>query len=295
MNSPIRFIQRMAVFVVVTMIIGFFLVNQLLEAFFTNVMLNGLILFVLVIGIIIIFRRVFILKPEISWIESYKRSRTKGLSSTLKNEKLILLASISSMLEEHKGRPAMSSIAMRSLLDSLNLTLYESREISRYMIGLLFFLGLLGFCHAVFATYWMLIGNPPHLLIQKFPYLHSSTGLFINRSVFGTFLLLCAFSGLYYMVVFFQKNKTTSFGLFEQINTKIIFVRIFIIFLTIGMLTTWSRIVNFSYVLVLISFLIYSKISFKKYINPLSTIILFILVFDILVLGLVFGLSLIHI
>ncbi len=150
MNSPIRFIQRMAVFVVVTMIIGFFLVNQLLEAFFTNPMLNGLILFVLVIGIIIIFRRVFILKPEISWIESYKRSRTKGLSSTLKNEKLILLASISSMLEEHKGRPAMSSIAMRSLLDSLNLRLDESREISRYMIGLLVFLGLLG-------TFWGLL------------------------------------------------------------------------------------------------------------------------------------------
>ena len=150
MNSPIRFIQRMAVFVVVTMIIGFFMVNQLLEAFFTNPMLNGLILFVLVIGIIIIFRRVFILKPEISWIESYKRSRTKGLSSTLKNEKLILLASISSMLEEHKGRPAMSSIAMRSLLDSLNLRLDESREISRYMIGLLVFLGLLG-------TFWGLL------------------------------------------------------------------------------------------------------------------------------------------
>jgi len=150
MNSPIRFIQRMAVFVVVTMIIGFFLVNQLLEAFFTNPILNGLILFVLVIGIIIIFRRVFILKPEISWIESYKRSRTKGLSSTLKNEKLILLASISSMLEEHKGRPAMSSIAMRSLLDSLNLRLDESREISRYMIGLLVFLGLLG-------TFWGLL------------------------------------------------------------------------------------------------------------------------------------------
>ena len=153
----------------------------------------------------------------------------------------------------------------------------------------LFFFCLLGFCHAVFATYWMLIGNPPHLLIQKFPYLHSSTGLFINRTVFGTFLLLCAFSGLYYMVVFFQKNKISSFNFFEQINTKIIYVRIFTIFLTIGILTTWSRIVNFSYVLVLISFLIYSKILFKKYINPLSTIILFILVFDVLILGLVFG------
>ena len=57
---------------------------------------------------------------------------------------------MSSMLEEHKGRPAMSSIAMRSLLDSLNLRLDESREISRYMIGLLVFLGLLG-------TFWGLL------------------------------------------------------------------------------------------------------------------------------------------
>ena len=160
---------------------------------------------------------------------------------------------------------------------------------SKHLMKVLFFFCLLGFCHAVFATYWMLIGNPSNFLIEKNHYLHASTGLFVNRAVFATFLLLCAFSGLYYMVVFFQKNKITSFGLFEQVNTKIIYIRIFIIFLTIGILTTWSRIVNFSYVLILISFLLYSKISFKKYINPLSTIILFILVFDFLILGLVFG------
>ena len=160
---------------------------------------------------------------------------------------------------------------------------------SRHLMKVMFFLSLLGFCHAVFATYWMLIGNPSNFLIQKIHYLHASTGLFVNRAVFATFLVLCAFSALYYMAIFFQKNKITNFGLFEQINTKIIYLRIFIIFLTIGILTTWSRIANFSYVLVLISFLIYSKISFKKYINPLSTIILFILAFDILILGLVFG------
>ena len=160
---------------------------------------------------------------------------------------------------------------------------------SRHLMKVMFFLGLLGFCHAVFATYWMLIGNPSNFLIEKIHYLHASTGLFVNRAVFATFLVLCAFSALYYMTIFFQKNKIANFSFFEQINTKIIYLRIFIIFLTIGILTTWSRIANFSYVLILISFLIYSKISFKKYINPLSTIILFILAFDILILGLVFG------
>ena len=160
---------------------------------------------------------------------------------------------------------------------------------SKHLMRLLFFLCLLGFCHAVFATYWMLIGNPSNFLIEKIHYLNSSTGLFVNRAVFATFLLLCAFSGLYYMTLFFQKNKITSMDIFEQIKSNIIYLRIFIIFITIGILTTWSRIANFSYILILLSFLMYSKISFKKFINPLSTIILFILFFDFLILGIFFG------
>jgi len=148
---------------------------------------------------------------------------------------------------------------------------------------------MLGFFHAIFATYWMLIGNPSNFLIEKIHYLNASTGLFVNRSVFGTFLFLCAFSGLYYIVIFFQKNKILSFNFIEQINSKIIFVRIFIIFLSIGVLTTWSRAVNLSYVLMLLSFIFYSKINFKKYINPLSTVVIFILIFDVLILGMFFG------
>ena len=74
---------------------------------------------------------------------------------------------------------------------------------SKYLMKFLFFLCVLGFCHAIFATYWMLIGNPSNFLIQKIHYLNASTGLFVNRSVFGTFLFLCAFSSLYYIVVFF--------------------------------------------------------------------------------------------
>ena len=160
---------------------------------------------------------------------------------------------------------------------------------SKHLMKFLFFLCLLGFCHALFATYWMLIGNPSNFLIEKIHYPQSSTGLFVNRTVFATFLLLSAFSGLYYIVVFFQKNKITNFSFIEQVNSKIIYIRVFIIFLSIGILTTWSRSVNFSYLLILLSFLFYSKISFKKYINPLSTIIIFILIFDVLVLGLLFG------
>ena len=71
---------------------------------------------------------------------------------------------------------------------------------------------VLGFIHSIFATYWMLIGNPSNFLIEKIHYLNASTGLFVNRSVFGTFLFLCSFSGLYYIVIFFEKNKTITFS-----------------------------------------------------------------------------------
>ena len=160
---------------------------------------------------------------------------------------------------------------------------------SKYLMKFLFFLCCLGFIHSIFATYWMLIGNPSDFLIEKMHYLNSSTGLYVNRSVFATFLLLSAFSGLYYIVVYFHKNEINNFTFLDQVNSKIIYIRIFIIFLSIGILTTWSRAVNFSYILILISFLFYSKIHFKKYINPLSSIIIFIFIFDIIILGVFFG------
>ena len=150
MNSPTRFIQRMIIFIILNLVLGFFLISSLINAFLTNPIINGLIFFVLGFGIIIILRQVYTLIPEIQWIEGYKRNKAKGLTGNLDNKKLILLAPMASLLEEHKGRFTISSLSMRSLLDSLNLRLDETREISRYLIGLLVFLGLLG-------TFWGLL------------------------------------------------------------------------------------------------------------------------------------------
>ena len=150
MNSPTRFIQRIIIFIILNLVLGFFLISSLINAFLTNPIINGLIFFVLGFGIIIILRQVYTLIPEIQWIEGYKRNKAKGLTGNLVNKKLILLAPMASLLEEHKGRFTISSLSMRSLLDSLNLRLDETREISRYLIGLLVFLGLLG-------TFWGLL------------------------------------------------------------------------------------------------------------------------------------------
>ena len=152
MNSPSRFIQRMIVFIILNLVLGFFLISSLANAFLTNPIINGLIFSVLAFGIIIIFRQVYTLLPEIEWIEGYKRNKSTGLTGNVKTKKLILLAPMAGMLVEHKGRFTISSLAMRSLLDSLNLRLDETREISRYLIGLLVFLGLLG-------TFWGLLST----------------------------------------------------------------------------------------------------------------------------------------
>ena len=150
MNSPNRFIQRMVFFLLIASVLCFLLLSSLISAFLTNPYINGLIFCVLGFGIFIVMRQVLILKPEILWVEAYKRNKTSGLTASSFNKKLILLAPMASMLEEHKGRFSISSLAMRSLLDSLNLRLDETREISRYLIGLLVFLGLLG-------TFWGLL------------------------------------------------------------------------------------------------------------------------------------------
>mgnify|MGYP000397673077 FL=1 len=89
MNSPKRFIQRMIVFIILNLVLGFFLINPLINAFLTNLIINGLIFSVLGFGIIIIMRQVFTLRPEIQWIEGYRRNKLKGLTGNLSNKKLV--------------------------------------------------------------------------------------------------------------------------------------------------------------------------------------------------------------
>ena len=222
-----------------------------------------------------------IIPLPINWIEIIAPNNY-DLYSSVKTDKEFWSLSID---------PSNSYFSILNLINYLIIFLTFPSLFNRgkYLMKFLFFICVLGFFHAIFATYWMLMGNPSNFLIEKIHYVNASTGLFVNRSVFGTFLFLCAFSGLYYIVIFFQKNKTVTFSFIEQINSKIIFIRIFIIFLSIGILTTWSRAANFSYILILFSFLFYSKIDFKKYINPLSTVVIFILIFDVLILGVFFG------
>jgi hypothetical protein len=147
LSSPRIFLIRMLVFVVLGGLIGFLLHKQIQVAFLSNPGLNGLIIAVLVIGIILALRQVVRLYPEISWVNNF-RLADPGLAL---ERPPVLLAPMAAILGGSRaGRMAISAQMMRGILDSIATRLDEARDISRYMTGLLVFLGLLG-------TFWGLI------------------------------------------------------------------------------------------------------------------------------------------
>jgi len=146
LSSPRIFLVRMVVFLTLCALLVIVLYKQIWAAFLANPGLNGLIVLVLLIGIVFAFRQVLRLFPEVAWVNSF-RLADPGLAV---ERSPTLLAPMQAILRDRMGRMAMSPQTMRGLMDSIANRLDEARDISRYMTGLLVFLGLLG-------TFWGLI------------------------------------------------------------------------------------------------------------------------------------------
>jgi hypothetical protein len=147
LSSPMAFFWAMVLFLIIVGFIAAILFRQAQTAFMHNPGLNGLILGVLAVGIILVFNHVLSLRPEVRWFNSF---RAVGNADKVgRNPKL--LAPMRSLIGSRKST-ALSTTTLRSILDSIATRLDESRDTSRYLIGLLVFLGLLG-------TFWGLIGT----------------------------------------------------------------------------------------------------------------------------------------
>ena len=153
MTKPTVYLIRMVVFLVLVAIVAALLSGPLFGAFQGNPLLNTLILGILALGIGWNLRQVQRLSPEVTWLETWQNARARV--AALPSPKM--LAPMASMLaareaggRDGRARLTLSTTAMRSLLDGLASRLDESRELSRYMTGLLIFLGLLG-------TFWGLL------------------------------------------------------------------------------------------------------------------------------------------
>ena len=147
-SRPGVFLLRMFVFLMLTGFAVAILQKQAIEAFKHNPALNGVILGVMLFGIGYFFRQVLLLFPEIRWVNKFRIS-DPGLAIDAQPK---LLAPMATMLRDRRGSVSLSANAMRTLMDSIAARLDETREISRYLVGLLIFLGLLG-------TFWGLLGT----------------------------------------------------------------------------------------------------------------------------------------
>ena len=159
MTRPTVYLIRMLVFLVAVAAVTALLAHALTAAFAANPLLNALIVLVLLLGIGWNLRQVLRLTPEVTWVETFQRARPRLAALPAPR----LLAPMASMLaarsaktgsaktgRDAQDRLTLSGPAMRSILDSIASRLDESRELSRYMTGLLIFLGLLG-------TFWGLL------------------------------------------------------------------------------------------------------------------------------------------
>ncbi|MCK4939175.1 MAG: MotA/TolQ/ExbB proton channel family protein [Rhodospirillaceae bacterium] len=147
MTSPSRYLIRMTLFLAVVAAGAVLVASPLRTAFMANAPLNGLIVGVFLLGAINSFRQVLQLGPELEWIEHFRSGASRPSADSSPTP--ALLSPMAAMLGD-RSEIKISSIAMRSLLDGVASRLDEQREISRYTVGLLVFLGLLG-------TFWGLL------------------------------------------------------------------------------------------------------------------------------------------
>lgn len=145
LTSPRIFLVGMAAFLGLTGFVVLILWRQITRAFAANPGLNGLILGVAIIGSLFAFRQVIRLFREIRWVNSLTGAEGGQVSNAP-----LLLAPMAVMLQAGAGAQGLSTGTTRAILDSIATRLDEGRELNRYLVGLLVFLGLLG-------TFWGLL------------------------------------------------------------------------------------------------------------------------------------------
>lgn len=150
MTRPSRYLLRMVIFLILVIGVGAMLGPGVVSAFLVNPFLNGVILGVVVLGTLYIFRQVLLLQPEVAWLERFRQETRDRLifpDALSRIPQPRLLGPMATMLGERRGRLSLSALSMRTLLDSIQTRIDESHDLSRYIVGLLVFLGLLG-------TFW---------------------------------------------------------------------------------------------------------------------------------------------
>ncbi len=147
-TQPVRQILTMFVILGLVMAGGYVLYPRVASVFLANPYLNGVILAVFVVGVLACFWQVIQLISSVSWIESFAQGREGHEEFRAPR----LLASLAALLRSRGARMQISSSSSQTILDSVATRMDEARDITRYIVNLLIFLGLLGTFYGLATT-----------------------------------------------------------------------------------------------------------------------------------------------
>jgi hypothetical protein len=146
-SQPVRQISLMLIVLALTGFGAFLALPSVYPIFAANPYLNGVIILVFVIGVVACFYQVFQLIGSVRWIENFA-SDTPDPDTVAPQ----LLAPLASLLRTRGARMQVSATSTRSILDSVSTRIDEAREITRYIVNMLIFLGLLGTFYGLATT-----------------------------------------------------------------------------------------------------------------------------------------------
>jgi len=147
-SHPVRQIIMMLIVLVLAGVGIFFALPRVLPVFLANPYLNGFIGFVFVVGMLACFWQVYQISRSVSWIEAFASEHEDDENVRAPQ----LLAPLATLLRSRGARMQISSSSARSILDSVATRIDEDREITRYLVSMLIFLGLLGTFYGLATT-----------------------------------------------------------------------------------------------------------------------------------------------
>ena len=146
-SQPIRQVLLMLSVLVLTSLGTVVAAPRVMAVFTANLWLNGFILFVFFVGLISCFVQVLQLIKSVRWIEEFFNKTDKGAVKAPQ-----LLAPLAALLRSRGTSIQISSSSSQSILESVSTRVEEAREITRYIVNLLIFLGLLGTFYGLATT-----------------------------------------------------------------------------------------------------------------------------------------------
>jgi len=144
--SPFVYLVKIVIFLILVALLAVILFPTIVVFFWANPFINSLIFLTLFIGIFLSFRQIIRLFPEVKWVNSIQEGTMQDARPP------VLLAPVAGILRDRLGEAIITPASMRSILDSVGIRLDEAKDTSRYLTGLLVFLGLLGTFYGLLTT-----------------------------------------------------------------------------------------------------------------------------------------------